>query len=98
MKLIVAIVRPLVLERLMVALEDVEGFPGFTVSDSAGFGLRVKTSDDALNPLKTNKRIEIVADDEMVDEVITVIQEHAHTGRKGDGIITVLPVDEIKLI
>jgi nitrogen regulatory protein PII len=98
MKLIVAVVRPFVIDRLVVALEDVENFPGMTVVDSEGFGQRLKTRDDALNPFKPNKRIEIVARDEIVASVVAAIREQAHTGKKGDGIIWVLPVEHSVLI
>lgn len=98
MKLIIAIVRPFLLEKLVVALEDIEGFPGITVIESEGFGQRIKTRDDSLNPLKPNKQIQIVAADEMVERIIEIIREHAHTGKKGDGIIFVMPVEQSVLI
>jgi nitrogen regulatory protein PII len=98
MKLIVAVVRPLVVDRLVVALEEIENFPGMTLVDSEGFGQRLKTRDDAINPFKPNKRIEIAAPDEMVAPIVAAIREHAHTGKKGDGIIYVLPVKQSVLI
>lgn len=98
MKLIVAVVRPFVIDRLVVAFEDISGFPGLSVTDTEGFGQRVKTPDDAINPLRRNKRLEIVCADEMVEAVVAAIKEHAHTGRKGDGIICVTPIDEAVLI
>lgn len=98
MKLIVAVVRPFLMEKLVVALEDIEDFPGVTATESEGFGQRLMTRDDALNPFKPNKRIEIVAPEEMVGRIVAVIREHAHTGKKGDGIIVVLPVEEAVLI
>lgn len=98
MKLIVAVVRPLVIERLLGAFEEVENFPGLTVCDSEGFGQRLKTSADAFNPFKPNKRIEIVAPFEMVEQIISVIRKQAHTGKKGDGIIYVLPVEQSILL
>lgn len=98
MKLIIAIVRPFVIDRLVVAFEEIEDFPGVTIIDTEGFGQRVKTPDDAINPLKANKRVEIVAPDKMVDPIVNAIREHAHTGRKGDGIVIVLEVEESNLI
>ena len=98
MKLIVAIVRPFVIERLLIALEEIDNFPGLTVCDSEGFGQRLKTSADAINPFKPNKRIEIVANNEMAEEIISVICKQAHTGKKGDGIIYVLPIEKSVLI
>lgn len=93
MKLIIAIVRPFTLEKLVVAFEDVEGFPGMTVMESAGFGQRNVSRIDALDPFRPNKRIEIACPDDMADQIIGVIREHAHTGRRGDGIVLVMPLD-----
>lgn len=99
MKLIVAIVRPFTIEKMVVAFEDIENFPGVTITDAEGFGHRLRISvDDALSPLKRNRRIEIAAPDEMVEQIVSVIREHAHTGKKGDGIILMVPVEDAVLI
>jgi nitrogen regulatory protein P-II 1 len=98
MKLIVAIVRPNVIDRLVVALEDIEDFPGVTIMDTEGFGLRIKTPEDALNPFKPNKRLEIASPDNTIESIVTAIKEHAHTGRKGDGFIVVLNIENSTLI
>lgn len=98
MKLIIAIVRPFVVDRMLVAFEDIENFPGMTMFDSEGFGQRLQTSADAINPFKPNKRIEIACNDEMAKTIVAAIREQAHTGKKGDGIIIVLPIDDAVLI
>jgi nitrogen regulatory protein P-II 1 len=98
MKLITAIVRPFTLEKIVTALEQVENFPGMTVFDSEGFGQRLKTPNDALNPFKPNKRIEIVASDEIVVQIVNTIRTGAHTGKKGDGIIFVSPIEATIII
>jgi nitrogen regulatory protein P-II 1 len=98
MKLIIAVIRPFLIDKLVVALEDIEGFPGITVSDSEGFGQRLKTSLDAIDPFKPNKRVEIVADDELVQPIVAAIRATTHTGKKGDGIIVVVPVEDTVLI
>ncbi len=99
MKLIIAIVRPHTLDKIVVALETIEKFPGITVTDVEGFGQRLQTSAyDALNPFKLKKQIEIAANDEMVEQIVTALREHAHTGKKGDGIILVLPIENAHLI
>ena len=95
MKLIVAVVRPFTLERIVTAFEEIENFPGMTVTDSTGFGQRLRnTSIDALDPFRPNRRIEIACKDEMVDQIVSAIREHAHTGKKGDGIIMVLHIEK----
>lgn len=65
---------------------------------SLGFGQRIKTAEDVLNPFKPNKRIEIVANEEMVQPIIATIKEHAHTGRKGDGFVIVMNIEDSTLI
>lgn len=98
MKLIVAVVRPFLIDRLLVALEDIENFPGMTMIDSEGFGQRLVSGSDAFNPFKPNKRVEIVALDELVEEIVKAIRAAAHTGKKGDGIIYVLPIEQSVVI
>jgi len=98
MKLIIAIVRPFVIDRLVVAFEEIEGFPGVTITDTEGFGQRIKTPDDAINPLKANKRVEIVAPNELLEPIVAAIKEQAHTGRKGDGLVAVVDVESSTLI
>ncbi len=99
MKLIIAVVRPVIVDRLVVALENIENFPGMTITNSEGFGQRVRsTFTSQLNPFKPNKRIEIAAPNEMVDSIVNAIREQAHTGKKGDGIIFVLPIEKSVLI
>ncbi len=99
MKLIIAVVRPQMIDRLVVALENIENFPGLTICESEGFGQRLRTTfTSQLNPFKPNKRIEIAANDDMVEQIVTAIREHAHTGKKGDGIIFVLPIEQAVII
>jgi nitrogen regulatory protein PII len=86
MKLIIAIVRPFTIDKIVVALEDIENFPGITVTDAVGFGRRLHTSAyDSLNPFKEKKRIEIACNDELVDRIVAAIREHAHTAKKATG-------------
>ncbi|HQZ98425.1 MAG: P-II family nitrogen regulator [Pyrinomonadaceae bacterium] len=99
MKLIIAIVRPFTVEKIVTAFENIEGFPGMTLIDSEGFGQRMGTGTyDSLDPFKANKRIEIAVSDEMADEIVAAIKHNAHTGKKGDGIITVVPIEAATLI
>ena len=99
MKLIIAIVRPHALDKIVVTLEAIENFPGITITDVEGFGQRLQTSSyDALNPFKLKKQIEIAANDEMVESVVKAIRDNAHTGKKGDGLIVVVPIENAVLI
>ena len=99
MKLIIAIVRPHTIDRIVCALEGIKNFPGITITDVEGFGKLVPTiPHNSLNPFKLQKHIEIAANDEMVEPIVSAIREHAHTGKKGDGIIVVLPIENAVLI
>jgi nitrogen regulatory protein PII len=99
MKLITAIVRPFTLDKIVVALEEIERFPGITVSEAEGFGQRLRTDTyDALSPFKVKKRIEIACNDEMVEQIVEAIRSQAHTGKKGDGIILIIPIEDAVLI
>jgi len=94
-KLIVAIVQPFLLDKIVVALERIENFPGITVTKAEGFGHRLRnTLDDALNPFHLKERIEIAAPEEMVAQIIGAINKNAFTGKIGDGIIFVLPIEK----
>jgi len=94
-KMIIAIVQPFLLDRIVVALEAIEKFPGITISNAEGFGHRLRnTLDEALNPFHPKKRMEIAAPLEMVEEIVIVINNKAHTGKIGDGMIFVLPIEQ----
>ena len=98
-KLIVAVVRLFLLDKVVVALENIEQFPGITIAEAEGFGHRLRnTLDDALNPFHPKKQIEIAAPQEMVEEIVEAIRKHAHTGKKGDGIIWVMPIEQTIII
>lgn len=101
MKIITAMVQPFMLSKVTGALEEIEGFPGMTVTDVRGFG-REKGShakgaphriiDDFVEYVK-KARIEIVARDEMADLIVDTIVRTAHTGNAGDGKVFVWSVD-----
>lgn len=77
MKLITTIVRPFTLDKIVVALEEIENFPGITVSEVEGFGQRLQTSTyDALNPFKEKKRIEIACNDGLIEQIVMAIRRH----------------------
>lgn len=98
MKLIIAVVRPFTIDRLVVALEEIENFPGMTVTEADGFERKLKNTADTLNPFKPYKRIEIAAPDELVEQIVAAIRAQAHTGKKGDGVILLVPLEQIVAI
>ena len=94
-KFIIAIVQPFLLDKIVVALERIEEFPGITVTEAEGFGHRLRNNlDDALNPFQPKKQVEIAAPIEMVEEIVETINKNAHTGKIGDGLIFVLPIEQ----
>jgi nitrogen regulatory protein P-II 1 len=100
MKEIKAVIRPSKLLEVTEELHAIEGLPGVTVLEIKGFGKgRARNAQDKIvyEMVEFIPRIqlEVVVDDGMVDEVVNVIQQYAHTGNTGDGKIFVSTVDDI---
>jgi nitrogen regulatory protein P-II 1 len=100
MKEIKAIIRPFKLLDVSEALKEIKGLPGVTVSEIRGFGKsRAKNAKDKvvyeMVEFIPRIQLEVVVDDEMVDAVVNVIQQYAHTGNTGDGKIFVTNIEEI---
>ena len=81
-----------------MALHNVDGLTGMSVVDVRGFGRsRAKDAPHRIveGPVDyvPHVKIEIVCKDELADEIITVIEENAHTGLRGDGKIYVSDVE-----
>ncbi len=94
-KLIIAIVQPFLLDKIVAGLEEINGFPGITITEAKGFGKKRSSSlADALDPFQAKKRIEIAAFDELVESIVETITRNAHTGKIGDGMIFVLPIEK----
>lgn len=95
MREIKAVIQPFMLEPVLAALHQIEGLPGLTVSEVRGFGRggadRLRSEGTAAEHVHRT-RLELVVSDHLVDEVVEAIRKAAHTGRKGDGKIFVLPV------
>ncbi|WOI52308.1 P-II family nitrogen regulator [Parvularcula sp. LCG005] len=97
MKKVEALIKPFKLDDVKEALQSL-GLKGMTVSEARGFGRQKGHTElyrgaeyvvDFLPKLK----LEIVVEDEIVDDVLRVITEAAHSGRIGDGKIFVSPVE-----
>jgi nitrogen regulatory protein P-II 1 len=97
MKEIKAIVRPARMNDLRRALLELPGFPGMSVASCRGVTApALKTPGGFREELVdyTDKlRIDIVAEDAMVEPIVEAIRKVATTGRLGDGILWVTPVD-----
>lgn len=98
MKMIIAVIQPFMLNKVTAGLEEIEGFPGMSISDGRGFGRRLDRHGNrftALDPYKVKLRIEIVARNEMAATIVETIRTHARTGNHGDGKIFVIPVEDV---
>ena len=96
MKMIIAVIQPFMATKVTDALEDIENFPGITMTEAQGFGRRVDRNGNRITGLRFYKpkiRVEIVVRDEMVETVVEAIKSHARTGNHGDGKIFVFPLE-----
>lgn len=96
MKEIRAVIRPQRLPRLREVLRAVPGFPGMTISKAVGCGATARhvpsTIKEELTDFTDKVRIEIVAPDEIADELVERIVRVASTGQTGDGLVWVTDV------
>lgn len=99
MKLIKAYIRPMLLEEVYKALRA-EGHCCITVFRGEGAG-QYTDPDHAHGSLKFPAmhskvvKIEIAAVEEDVESIIEIIQETASTGSRGDGIMFVMPIEDM---
>jgi len=99
MKMITAYIKPNMLSKVAMALHDLEGLTGLSVTKVQGFGRsRAKGAQDRIieNMVEyvPHIKIEIFCKNELADQITAIIKENAHTGLRGDGKIYVLPVEE----
>ena len=94
MKMIKAIIRPEVVDRVTDALE-LGGFPALTKIDVFGRGKQsgIKVGDVVYGNLPKTLLL-IVVDDSHLDEATSIIESTAKSGNIGDGRIFVSPVEE----
>jgi nitrogen regulatory protein P-II 1 len=101
MKEVRAYIKPHRLSAVTLALHEIEGLTGLSVSDVRGCGRgRAKNSPrrfvEDLCDFIPGVRIEIICEDALVDEIVETVQREAHTGLRGDGKIYVFSrVEEV---
>ena len=87
-----AIIQPFKLSNVVEALREIQNFPGLTITKVQGFGrtrgkgATHKIVEDLIDYVPKVK-IEIIANDEMLDEIVERIKKNAYSGHKGDGMI-----------
>jgi len=99
MKKIEAIIKPFKLDEVKERLNAV-GVQGLTVTEVKGFGRQKGHTElyrgaEYVVDFLPKAKLEILAPEEQVDDIIDAIMTAAHTGRIGDGKIFVLPVDDV---
>ena len=99
MKLIIAVVKPYKLDEIKTALQAF-GVQGQTVAEASGYGRQrghteVYRGAEYTVDLVPKVRIELLAEDHDVEDLINVIVQAAHTGKIGDGKVWVTPVETV---
>lgn len=99
MKLITAVIKPFTLPDIRQALESIE-IHGLTVSETQGFGRQRGHSEvyrgaEFASDFVPKVKLEIVAADASVDNIVDAIVGAACTEKIGDGKIWITPVDEV---
>lgn len=99
MKKIEAIIRPFKLDDVREALSEI-GVRGMTLTEVKGYGRQkghtelYRGSEYKIDFLPKIK-LEIIANDDMVDAVVAAVIKAAKTGQVGDGKIFVYPVEDV---
>jgi nitrogen regulatory protein P-II 1 len=91
-----AIIREALFEDVMHALHSVAGMPGVTVSIVRGYGTQ-RTAEGG-HPAEFGDaefaKLETVVPEPLLEPVLKAIEDFARTGRRGDGKIFVMPVQQ----
>jgi nitrogen regulatory protein P-II 1 len=98
-QLVSAVVRPFKVSQICDALQAF-GFHGLTITEASGLGKQrghaeIYRGAEYASAFERKTKIEIVAREEDVADMIEVICKVAATGRMGDGKIWVTPVSEL---
>ena len=100
MKSIIAIIKPNMLDDVIFALHQVKDFPGATMTEVQGMGRSFHRHVEERN--KTGSfgypkqvRIEIVCFDDQAEQIVSIIEENAKTGRSGDGKIFISDIADV---
>lgn len=98
MKLIIATIKPFKLEEVREALTQI-GVRGMMVTEIKGFGAQsghteiYRGAEYSVNFVPKAK-LEIVADDDLADQIVDTITKTARSGKIGDGKVFVLDVEQ----
>jgi len=97
MKLVKCIVRPDLVAEATSALEQL-GVSGITVTDVRGRGRRTRPIGDfrgaPYERFLSMAMIDVIAADDLVDDIVQLVIERTRTGEFGDGRVLVMPIEE----
>lgn len=97
MREVKALFRPQRLDQVLAALREISGLPGVTVSKVhayAGSHQRGDPSPPAADVQTDFMKLETIVPDALVESVVAAIGQAGHTGRGGDGVVFVVPVEQ----
>lgn len=96
MKLVKCIVRPDFVSEVTAVLEKL-GVSGLTVTDVRGRGRRTRPVGDfrgfQYDRFLSMTMIDVIASDDLVDDIVRVVIDHTRTGEYGDGRVLVMPIE-----
>ncbi len=99
MKEIKAIIPPHRLAKIRSAMRNLKKFPGMTVNkiDGCGYGLKNVTNnlENELTDYTPKVLIQIITPDDLVEGILQIIVETAHTGQQGGGLVWVTPIERM---
>jgi nitrogen regulatory protein P-II 1 len=98
MKKIEAIIKPFKLDEVKDALGRL-GIDGMTITEVKGFGRQRGHTElyrgaEYVVDFLPKVKVEVLVSDEQVESVVNGLQEAAHTGRIGDGLVFVTTIEE----
>ncbi|HEY7186914.1 MAG TPA: P-II family nitrogen regulator [Vicinamibacterales bacterium] len=97
MKLVKCIVRPDSVSDATLALENL-GVSGVTVTEVRGRGQRTRPIGDfrgvKYERFLSMAQLEVIAADDLVDDIVKAVIDHTRTGEFGDGRVLVIPIEE----
>ncbi|MCY4148875.1 MAG: P-II family nitrogen regulator [Gammaproteobacteria bacterium] len=99
MKLVVAIIKPFMLDEIRNALSEV-GVSGMTVTEVRGAGRQQGHTElyrgaEYVVDFLPKTKLEIAVDSDMADRVVDTIASIANTGKVGDGKIFVYEIEKV---
>ncbi|OYX12335.1 MAG: transcriptional regulator [Rhizobiales bacterium 32-66-8] len=103
MKLVTAYIHPLLEARVVRALHDLPEFPGFSMVEVRGQGrgkgaggTYLASESDLV--YQRHLQVQIVCAADAVEVISRIVADAGWTGRKGDGVIIVTPVESFSRI